>query len=263
MSTINWPINPQLNATHTVGNKTWIWNGVGWRLSAIAKHADAHNPGGDDVLTHYVLTENTSLTPAANKIPITESNGLLSGDWIGVMTDKITTVKDLYNELTAAEKYLIMNMSGLVGYWSTDPIYLWEDSAGTIPASINGVIGRWDSMGTPAVQATTAVKPYLRKTATSNIYWIDPNIITSSLIVTTGDIGEICTIVKTGAEGIIFEENVIINSSYNLVSYNIDELIRYTGDIAIFNRPLTIFEKDLLTRYMNRGVPIVTDGNIY
>lgn len=29
------------------------------------------------------------------------------------------------------------------GYWPADPAYLYEDSAGTIPASVNGVVGLW------------------------------------------------------------------------------------------------------------------------
>ena len=27
------------------------------------------------------------------------------------------------------------------GYWPADPAYMFEDSAGTIPASVNGVVG--------------------------------------------------------------------------------------------------------------------------
>ena len=35
----------------------------------------------------------------------------------------------------------IQRISGLVGYWPADPAYLFEDSAGTTPASVNGVVG--------------------------------------------------------------------------------------------------------------------------
>jgi hypothetical protein len=33
MTTLNFPTSPSLNQTYTFGNKTWIWNGLGWALS--------------------------------------------------------------------------------------------------------------------------------------------------------------------------------------------------------------------------------------
>ena len=43
----------------------------------------------------------------------------------------------------------IQRISGLAGYWKSDPQYLFEDSAGTTPASTNGTgpIGRWNPVG--------------------------------------------------------------------------------------------------------------------
>lgn len=38
-TTVNWPPNPALNDTYTVGDRTWIWNGTGWRLQVISPTA--------------------------------------------------------------------------------------------------------------------------------------------------------------------------------------------------------------------------------
>lgn len=29
---LNFPSSPALNATHSVGDRTWKWNGTGWQL---------------------------------------------------------------------------------------------------------------------------------------------------------------------------------------------------------------------------------------
>ena len=104
----------------------------------------------------------------------------------------------------------------------------------------------------PALQATTAVKPYLRRTPTSNVYWLDSNTSTSALTATLGNLGSACTVARAGAEGVTFTEGVTIS-----VTYNIAPAFGFNGDIAIFNRALTATEKALLTRYMQRGVPVL------
>ena len=73
------------------------------------------------------------------------------------------------------------------GYWPADPVYAFEDSAGTTPASVGGVVGlRLNAIaGYPnAVQATTGNKPYLRLTPTSNKPWYDSNTATGAMNVT-------------------------------------------------------------------------------
>lgn len=319
----------------------------------------------------------SSLTPVANKIPLADANALVDGDWIGVLADKLTTTKDAFNELTAVQEYLIQNMEGLAGYWPASPEYLFEDSAGTIAATLNGVVGcrrrlgdapvytavtvangtfaadsdwtkgtGWtiangvatkaagtasvlsqavsltpgntylvtytitrtagtltpqftggttvsgtgrvlsgnyesiliavtgnttlafsasaDFAGTldtvtlssvsnrPALQTTTANKPYLRKTPTSGVYWLDSNTATSALTATLGNLGAACTVARAGAEGVTFTEGVTISSTYNIApAYG------FNSDVAIFDRALTTTEKALLTRYMARGVPLL------
>jgi hypothetical protein len=74
----------------------------------------------------------------------------------------------------------------LGGLWLPEPQYLYEDSAGTIPASLNGVVGavRDVVFGLTAVQATTANKPYLRRTPVSGKYWLDGNTATAAMTAT-------------------------------------------------------------------------------
>ena len=114
--------------------------------------------------------------------------------------------------------------------------------------------------GIPAAQPTTANKPILRKTPTTNIYWADANTATSALNVALGNLGSACTVARSGAEGVTFTENVSITSTYNLAP-----AFSFNSDVAIFNRALTAIEKALITRYMQRAVPllgnnVVTNG---
>ena len=52
----------------------------------------------------------------------------------------------------------IQRIPGFVGYWKADPQYLFEDSAGTTPASTSGTgpVGQWRAVGvTPTLTAVT------------------------------------------------------------------------------------------------------------
>jgi len=106
--------------------------------------------------------------------------------------------------------------------------------------------------GVVAVEATTALKPTLRKTPTTGIYWADSNTSTSALNVALGNLGSACTVARSGAEGVTFTEGVTISSTYNLAP-----AFSFNSDVALFNRALTATEKALVTRYMQRGVPVL------
>ena len=140
------------------------------------------------------------------------------------------------------------------GYWPADPVYLYEDSAGTIPARVNGVVGLRVNYvtGKPnATQSTTANKPYLRKTPVSNKFWLDSNTATGALTATfASSLGSACTIATVGAEGVTIAENQTVGTTYNLCPpYG------YNGDVLIINRALTSAEKALVNRVMQRNVP--------
>lgn len=150
------------------------------------------------------------------------------------------------------------------GYWPADPAYLYEDSAGTIPATLNGVCGLWANnvTGKPnAVQATTANKPYLRRTPTSQKYWLDSNTATGALTATfASSLGSACTIATVGAEGVTILEGQTIGTTYNIAP-----AFGYNGDALVINRTLTAVEKALVKRVLWRNVPtlgseLVTNG---
>lgn len=107
-----------------------------------------------------------------------EANGTntpLFGDlWAGVSDTGVEALEPLFAN------------GELGGYWPADPVYAYEDSAGTTAASVNGVVGyRTDvALGKHAVQATTANKPYLRRTPTTGKPWYDSNTATGALNVT-------------------------------------------------------------------------------
>ena len=114
--------------------------------------------------------------------------------------------------------------------------------------------------GVVAVEATTALKPILRKTPITGVYWADSNTATSALNVALGNLGSACTVARSSAEGVTFTEGVTISSTYNIAP-----AFAFNSDVAIFNRALTATEKALITRYMARAVPmlgsnLVTNG---
>ena len=186
------------------------------------------------------------------------------GDALGAQPGHLLLAPVLRPEMVLSRQQALIDLQaiqripGLVGYWSADPAYLFEDSGATTPATLNGVVGCWTSVGPAALQATTAVKPYLRKTPVSNVYWLGSNTATSALTATLGNLGSACTVAQAGAEGVAFTENVTISSTYNIApAYG------FNGDVAIFNRTLTVSEKALLTRYMQRGVPVLGPELVY
>ncbi|MBP9602631.1 MAG: hypothetical protein KBE53_00925 [Chromatiaceae bacterium] len=109
--------------------------------------------------------------------------------------------------------------------------------------------------GNHAYQQTTSKKPILKRTPTSNVYWLNSDD-GDELTATLGNLGTACTVARSGAEGVTFTEGVTISSTYNIApAYG------FNGDVAIFNRALTASEKALVTRYMSRGIPML-DNNI-
>ena len=199
-----------------------------------------------------ILTRQTAGTGVSVKnAPLTHAE--LDNNFIDLNSDIYTLFvnSDRYSgELSFLYLEKITAMPGLVGYWSADPAYLYEDSAGTIPASLNGVIGAWASVASPAVlavQSTTANKPYLRQTPVSGKYYLDGNTATAALTATLGNLGSACTVVLSGPDGPVFKEGVTISATYNLATP-----FNWNGEIAIWNRALTIAEKALVTRYMKR-----------
>ncbi len=148
----------------------------------------------------------------------------------------------------------ILNDGSIGAYFPGDQSMLYfEDSAATIPATLDGVVGAMASAdgAIVAVQATTANKPFLRRTPTTGIYWLDSNTSTGALVATFGSsLGSACTVVRAGPYGVTFEETVTIGTTYIIAPP-----FQFNSDVLIINRALTVAEKALLTQYMGRSVP--------
>jgi len=136
--------------------------------------------------------------------------------------------------------------------------YLGTNTTDTL--SIDNIVIK-EVLGNHAIQATTANKPYLRRTPVSNKYWLDSNTSTGALTATFASaLGSACTIATVGAEGVTIAENQTVSTTYNLTPpYG------YNGDVLIINRALTAVEKALVTRVLRRNVPtlgseLVTNG---
>mgnify|MGYP000942898033 CR=1 FL=1 len=61
-----------------------------------------------------------------------------------------------------------------------------------------------------------------------------------------------CTLARATAEGVTFTDNAEISPTYNIAP-----AFGFNSDVAIFNRTLTATEKALITRYMQRAVPLL------
>lgn len=104
----------------------------------------------------------------------------------------------------------------------------------------------------PAIQTTTAYKPYLRRTPQTNLYWADSNTATSALTAKfSSSLGSACTVARVGPEGVTFLESQTIGTTYNIApAYG------WNGDVMVIDRALTVAEKAVITRYMTRKQPL-------
>ncbi len=160
------------------------------------------------------------------------------------MAERLTDLRDIQQMFVGSEG----------GYWPADPAYAFADSTGTTAASVNGVVGlRLNAIaGYPnAVQATTANKPYLRLTPTTNKPWYDSNTATGAMNVAFASaLGSACTIATVTPEGVVIADNQTVGTTFNIAPpYG------YNSDVLIINRALTAAERALVTRVMQRSVP--------
>ena len=158
------------------------------------------------------------------------------------------------NGTTTTYSSILMNAAGTYRFYH----YTQNNTTIGIRTESLGFVGVISSIsmrlvsGIPAAQPTTANKPILRKTPTTGVYWADSNTSTSALNVALGNLGSACTVARSGAEGVTFTEGVTISSTYNIAP-----AFGFNADVAIFNRALTETEKALITRYMQRAVPLL------
>ena len=234
--------NPALT-TVTVANSGFDadsdWTkGTGW---SIGSGVATKTPGSASSISQTV-----SLTPGVQYLitwTMTRSAGTFTPQFKGGTTVAGTS---LNTSGTFTE-----NLVAVTGNTTLD-LFCDGNFAGTIDdvsvVAVSGLV---------AVESTTANKPILRKTPTTGVYWADSNTSTSALDVALGNLGSACTVARSGAEGVTFTEGVTISSTYNLAP-----AFSFNSDVALFNRALTATEKALVTRYMQRGVPVLGSNSL-
>lgn len=72
--TIQFPSNPDLNVTYTIGGKTWRWNGVAWQVySPVVQSPNAItriDSGSADPSTGFI-----TMDPVLSKVDLTDATG--------------------------------------------------------------------------------------------------------------------------------------------------------------------------------------------
>lgn len=193
---------------------------------------------------------------------ITVGKAYLVDLWVYVPTNDITSIflsqaGSVNQGISVTTRDAWVNIKAvIVAAYSSVGITAVSNSANS-PAFYVDSVSIKEQSSKYAYQTTTTKKPILKRTPTSGVYWLNSDA-DDELTATLGNLGSACTVAKAGAEGVTFTEGVTISSTYNIApAYG------FNGDVAIFNRALSVTEKALLTRYMQRGVPLVNNGSIY
>jgi len=210
----------------------WI-KGAGWTITDGV--ASFNNATGNN------LYQSASLVAGAAYIvtwTMTKSAGIIRPVFFGG-----TTVYGAYGTV-GNNKQILIAATG-------NNQLLFEASAGTVCTIDNVTLTRVTP--SPAIQATTANKPYLRRTPVSNKTWLDSNTSTGALTATFASaLGSACTIATVGADGVTILENQTVSTTYNITP-----IFGYNGDVMVINRALTAMEKALVTRVLGRNVPML------
>lgn len=82
MSAIDFPNSPSVNDTHTVGNRTWKWNGTVW---AVVRATDLLvGPTGATGATGPSVTGNTGVTGPTGSVYVNVDGGIPSSSYGGI-----------------------------------------------------------------------------------------------------------------------------------------------------------------------------------
>lgn len=138
----------------------------------------------------------------------------------------------------------IFDVPGTRGaYWSADPVHFVGD--------LNSPLDAWKSLNSD-IQAVATVKPILRKTKKSQIYWVDSVAASDLKVVFPEALGSNCTVVRSTDRGVEFFRGLTIGLEYVVARY-----FNFNSDILVCNRPLSVFEESMLREYMQRRIPML------
>lgn len=154
----------------------------------------------------------------------------------------------------------IQAMSGLTGIWVPQPANCYSDSAGTTAAVKDGVVGLLLDMGPRAingVQATTSLKPTLRQTPITGVWWLDPPA-SGALTVTLPSAVTSATRYTVTPTGVAKQTGVNLGSSFNLVA----PYTYFGGAIYIdeaVHGAVTPLEEAAILRFLSQFVPALSN----
>jgi len=148
---------------------------------------------------------------------------------------------------------ILDNLGAFWDCWVPELGFLYQDTGAVTPviSELNSVAA-WKSLkGTLAIQNTSTSRPVFRRSLYSQVSWLEGRTVASKLTITfSGNLGSQCTVAFVSPFGVVFDENQIINSTY-------DFSLRFIFGSAfiVVNRALTTSEKSALALFLNPWVP--------
>ena len=84
---LNFPSSPTLNEEYIYGNRTWVWNGVGWSLKAVVNYGSTDNVAEGSTNRYFTVDRARSAISVAGGLAYNSSTGVITGpDLTGYLT---------------------------------------------------------------------------------------------------------------------------------------------------------------------------------
>ena len=158
MATLNFPSNPQIGDTYTIGTRTWVWNGNGWQLQSgitsfdpftasrvivtTSTNSTSTNSGGLIVYggagigldltvggSIHVLADVSSYSSTSGAVTIAGGLGVIENVYAGALYDnnsRVITQATLANQgvtaLYAGTDTAVNSQTGVVYVWNTSTL---------------------------------------------------------------------------------------------------------------------------------------------
>ena len=157
---LNFPNSPSLNDTYTLGDKTWIYTGYGWRLQVTPLNYD-HANGAFDAANTAQTTADSEFTAANTAQSHAEGAFTQANTNAGNISTNTTNITSAYNHANGA--FLLAN--GTAGVANTDVtnVSVSADTYGNasaIPSITIASNGRITAVTTNSIDTTTAGLAY-------------------------------------------------------------------------------------------------------
>jgi hypothetical protein len=165
MPALNFPTNPYLGQTYTLGTRTYIWNGTGWAIST-------SNPATVSILTatQVTITTSTNSTSTTTGGLVVNGGAGVGGDLVVggtiysehvqiaeatmdstqslVTTTNATIIDQYYISQFRTAKYLIQIDNGDSASFEAIEMLLMVTNTGTVKATDYGLLQNNGELGT-------------------------------------------------------------------------------------------------------------------